>query len=271
LQKRVPKYRGSIDVFFNLDSREDRDWWDELGGETLFTFKRGCLFKGSPLLPGLRDAISRKDKDAAQALLIQLGQYTETSYNDLSDHEKWERTALSMAEDIGGRRQREEGEILTLRASGRVLETMCGFNTYFWDVEHIEEVVVLDGCRAMLERYILPDRLRILYDLERVVGVEAMGFFSEGEFQTVGCWGSNYLTHPVPVFVEFHRVLSDGGKLLILESTTEGYRDLVKRFFDPRVCAGFMQEAGFSTEIEELTTFKLEGQPGDYYLVTGTK
>ena len=97
---------------------------------------------------------------------------------------------------------------ITSHAQGKVLETMCGFNSYFGNSKKINEVVVLDYCREMLERYARPERTRILYDLNKVIAGEKLDFFKEGEFQTIGCWGSNYLTNPVPVFSEFHRILS---------------------------------------------------------------
>ena len=211
--------------------------------------------------------------DLAKAKIIvdELLKMCEPPYDKKTSLEKWAHTAVQMPGDIGGPRKKEIRDFITSKTEGRVLETMCGFNSYFGESENISEVVVLDFCKEMLERYAFPKRKRILFDLERVVNGKKLDFFQEGDFQTIGCWGSNYLSNPVPVFTEFKRTLSTGGKFLILESTTEGYPDQIERYFNPHKCSEFMQQAGFSVEVEHLKWLKTEMEFGEYYIVTGTK
>lgn len=203
-------------------------------------------------------------------LIIELCMIEETPYDKKTDVEKWAHMAVQIPGDIGGPNKDKIREILASKAFGNVLETMCGFNSYFDPTPQITGVVALDYCREMLERYQYPKRIRILYDLERVVRGEKMKFFADKSFQIVGCWGSNYLSNPVPVFAEFNRILSNDGRLLILESTSEGYRDLIKRFFNPEECAKFIREAGLSPKITHLS-IKQKREFGKYYLVEGTK
>jgi ubiquinone/menaquinone biosynthesis C-methylase UbiE len=162
-------------------------------------------------------------------------------------------------------------EIVTRRASGRVLEAMCGFNSYFGESVGIREVVALDFCREALERYEYPQRVRILYDLERVANGEKLDFFGDSSFQTVGVFFAvGYLTDPVPVHKEFHRLLAEDGRLLVVGGTAQGYTDILKRRFKPKECAKAMHEAGFTTKTKKLP-LKTSTELGEYYLVEGTK
>lgn len=245
------------------------DWYCETFGRTELTFK-SIHDPGMAIAYEILAAGKTQDKELITELVRKMEPHLVPNYDDLAPIERWKRMALQRPDDIGGRNKAEERRILTQRAYGRVLETMCGFNSYFAPAEHIEEVVVLDFCEEMLERYEYPERTRMLFDLERVVAGERMDFLPDGAFSTVGCWGSNYLSDPVPVFAEFARVLGNGGRLLILENSAEGYPDLVQRYFDPHQCAAWMKQAGLKTSIEPLPITQ-EHQPGDYYLVTGTR
>lgn len=211
------------------------------------------------------------DIKKARRIVNKLLKICETPYEKKTTLEKWSNTAVQMPGDIGGPRKEDIKKLITSKSEGNVLETMCGFNSYFLEDEKISEVIALDFCKEMLERYAFPNRKRILFDLERISHGEKLDFFKRGNFQTIGCWGSNYLGDPVSVFREFNRILSKGGKFLILESTTEGYPDQIKRYFDPRECSSFMQSVGFSTNIEHLAWLKTEFEIGEYYLVEGVK
>jgi SAM-dependent methyltransferase len=272
--KREPKYLGGLSIDLELWNRDGaREWWKQFGEKERFTFRSGCYLgkEGEKLFYQLSRAIDARDADSVRSILPEMKKYCQANFEDLSLLEKWERIAIHMPGDIGGPSKGEVARIITRHARGRVLEAMCGFNSYFGKSPDIQEVVALDYCRAMLERYPFPERKRILHDLEKVAEGENMGFFREGEFQTVGCWGSNYLSEPVPVFAEFKRILSDGGRLIVLENTAEGYGDLVKRYFNPEQCAGFMQKAGLKPRIEPLKDLKTEFEVGHYSLVEGTK
>ena len=84
----------------------------------------------------------------------------QTNYEDLSPLARWKRTALQLPGDIGGPRKEDIKKSLTRRAKGKVLEAMCGFNSYFGNSKNTSEVVVLDFCQEMLERYPYPERKR---------------------------------------------------------------------------------------------------------------
>jgi hypothetical protein len=249
------------------------EWYRQFSRKASFTFRHGNYFNkgGSHLYSQLTEAIKKRDSKSVKTLLPKIRALCQRNYDDLKPVEKWAHSAVQLPEDIGGPRKGEIRKYLTARASGRVLETMCGFNSYFSDSPNIAEVVALDFCKEMLERYAYPERTRILYDLERIVKGKGMDFFADGSFQTIGCWGSNYLSRQTPVFAEFGRILGDDGKLLILENTSEGYSDLVKRYFDPEECAKNMQEAGFRVQIIPLPWIKLEWEYGDYFLVEGVR
>lgn len=271
---RKPQFRGGMMVTLELWEDEGADeWWNQFGEKSSFTFKPGCYFgkEGGRLFYLLNEAIKKRDPEGVRSILPELRTHCQTNYEDLEPAQKWAHAAVQMPGDIGGPRKNEVRDIITAEARGRVLETMCGFNSYFADTPNITEVVVLDFCREMLERYAHPKRTRILYDLERVVMGEKLDFFKDGNFQTIGCWGSNYLSDQRPVFAEFNRVLSRGGRLLILESTSEGYSDLIKRYFDPEECARSMRESDFNVEIRPLPKLKTEFELGEYYLVVGVK
>ena len=273
--ERKPQYNG-IGTTVAIPLWEDNGadvWWEQFGDKTSFTFRSRCFFgkEGEQLFYQLMRAVKKRDVQSVREVLPRMKRYCQPNYEDLNPVEKWASMAVQIPGDIGGPRKQEIKELLTERVSGRVLETMCGFNSYFGESPNISEVVVLDYCRAMLERYPYPERQRILYDLEQIVKGEKLYFFHDESFETVGCWGSNYLSEPVPVFSEFHRILSKGGKLFILESTSEGYQDLIKGLFNPEQCSRFMREAGFSTSVEHLDWLKTEWEIGDYYLVEGRK
>ena len=257
-------------MFLELDALK---WWEQFEESPRFNFKPKCFWgkEGEKLFYKLTEAVKRRDAAAVREVLPRVKALCEPNYEDLPPEERWARVAVQMPEDIGGPKKEEIRQLLTARARGRVLETMCGFNSYFGDSSNIGEVIALDFCKEMLERYPYPERTRILCDLERVVKGERLDFFSDSSFQTVGCWGSNYLSDPVPVFREFKRILAPGGKLLVLENTAEGYADLVKRYFNPAACAGSMREASLTTATEHLPQLRAPFDIGEYYLVEGTE
>jgi len=274
IAERKPQYAGGMRVYLSFfDDEGSCEWYRQFSKKSSFTFKNGRYFRGGgeQLFFQLRNAIKNRDSVEVKKLLPRVRALCQRNYEDLKPAEKWAKMAIQLPGDIGGPRKEEIRELLTSKASGKVLETMCGFNSYFADSPNIGEVVVLDFCREMLERYAYPKRTRILYDLEKVVNGEKMDFFADGFFQTIGCWGSNYLSKQQPVFAEFRRILGKNGRLLILESTSEGYTDLIKRYFNPEECANNMREAGFEVKTTPLPQIKTEGELGDYFLVEGIK
>ena len=278
--ERKPDYATDASIESSLELWNDERWGNIKGlSEWWAQFKQGSedfAFRsiGSPgyrmYYQELIPAVRARDSKAVRSVLRKMKKYRLKLYRDLTVPELWARTARRMPEDIAGPKKREITALLTSRAQGRVLETMCGFNSYFAPSEQIREVIALDYCREMLERYEYPERKRILFDIERVVKGERMDFFRPKSFQTIGCWGSNYLSDPMLIFAEFRRLLSEEGTLVILENTEEGYRDSgLKRLFDPKECAMFMEKAGLSSSIEHQP--QLRWNHAEYYLVTGRR
>lgn len=213
------------------------------------------------------------DAEIEKKIIEELKKIETKRYEDLSEVERWAHASIQMPGDWGpvGNKKKELKKIITNKAYGRVLEAMCGFNSYFGKSDKIIEVIALDFCRESLERYSNPERKRILYDLDRVVKGEKMDFFEDSSFQTIGVFfGIDYLTNPVPVHKEFYRILSNNGKLLLVGGTHQGYEDILKRMFKPEECSNAMNSAGFSTEIVQLP-LKTEYEFGGYYLVEGKK
>lgn len=276
IAERVPQLTSGgiltyMDIYSTL-TNDDEEWWTQFNQNPEITLNPGHHFhKGSVIISQINQAVILRDAEKVRELLPQLKEHCQTNYRDLPVTDRWARAAVQMPEDVGGPRKKDIKKLLTRHARGRVLETMCGFNSYFANHKQIQEVVVVDFCKEMLERYAYPARTRILYNMENIVNGGKMDFFKDESFQTIGCWGSNYLTNPVPVFAEFGRLLSKGGKLLILENTTEGYVEFVKRHFDPTECADFMKKAGLNPKIKHLPKIKMEWEGGEYYLVTGIK
>jgi len=245
--------------------------WRKLNGWRIdYSVHKNNLEEAKRLADRLWKLQKNKNPKEEKEIIKQLKKIRAKPWKKRTNLEEWVHMAVQMPTDIGGPNKEKIKQFLTERARGRVLESMCGFNSYFGEASNISEVVVLDYCREMLERYPYPHRKRILYDLERVVNGETINFFPDESFQTVGCFGSNYLSDVVPVFREFGRILSTDGKLLIVESTTEGYRNLIKRHFKPEECVGFMEAAALSPRVEYLP-IKEDYESGEYYLVEGRK
>lgn len=272
IAERTPQYRGGITSTIDPFDEAGREWLKTITERTKFTFS-GVHSKGEQLYYHLQEAIRQRDKPSAIGILAEMEKYLIKSYDEMTEVEKWGHMTVQLPEDWGPKWENKEKlkKIATKRAHGRVLEAMCGFRSYFGDSPKITEVVALDFCEEGLQRYDYPQRVRILYDLEKVVKGEKMDFFEDSSFQTIGVFfGIDYFTDPVPVHKEFHRILSSDGKLLIVGGTTQGYEDMLKRYFKPGVCSDAMKSAGFSTSVRRLP-LKTESEFGEYYLVEGRK
>ncbi len=272
--ERSPKYVLGLTV--EIVSYLDDDalaWWRKINGQTRFTFKQKCFFcsQGEVLYHQLIESILEKNETKATKTFSEMRSYCQKNFEDLTPTERWAHTALQLPGDIGGPKKKEIAKIITSKARGAVLETMCGFNSYFNNSSQIDSVTVIDYCREMLERYKFPKRRRILYNLEKVNRGKKMNFFEDCCFDTIGCWGTNYLSRLKPVFAEFYRILDHGGNVLVLENTHEGYHELVKRYFNPNRCATQLKIVGFNVTITHLRQLKTKWCFGEYYLVEGIK
>ena len=196
------------------------------------------------------------------------------TYEELSPLEKWAYMTKQLPEDWGPYGPEDRVDMfdrLTSKARGFVLEAMCGFTTYIGDAPHIKHVVAMDWCKEGLERYSRPDRTRILFDLNTISSVGGMDFVRDAGFDSIVItFGVDYLNDPLAVFNEFHRILSDGGKILLIGGECQGYRDQKLRDFKPKNYVPSLKKAGFKTEVTKLP-YRKTGELGDYYLIEGTK
>ena len=270
IAKRERQYPGGITL--ELPYGKEYDWFRQQYKKTGFTIPK-LRSRGAELFYKLCQAIKTRDECNVSKLLPELEGHCTKHHDEKTDMEKWSDMAVQLPGDWGphGENKKKLKGIITKKAYGRVLEAMCGFNSYFGKSDEITEVAALDFCEEALKCYEYSQRNRILYDLERVVNAEKIDFFEDSSFQTMGVFfGIDYLTDVVSVYREFYRILSNDGKLLVVDGTTQGYRDMLKRMFNPEDCFNSMKSAGFSAKIEHLP-LKTEFETGEYYIVEGKK
>jgi SAM-dependent methyltransferase len=193
-------------------------------------------------------------------------------YDELTEQERWSHFTVQLPGDWGPEPQHrlDMRERLTQRASGLVVEAMCGFTSYIDDSEDIEEVVAVDYCREGLERYNRPERRRLLFDLDKVRKVGDIAFIEDQEVGTICItFGVNYIGNPGALYREFARILQPGGNVLLINGTACGYQDLVKRSFQPCIEKVHLEEAGFEVDLTRLP-YDSKYQSSDYYLIEAT-
>lgn len=272
--ERKPQYRGGISLCLDLfDRREDYEWYKKIYKKIHFTIPK-INSKGEKLFYELCQAIKEKDEEKVKRIFPELEKNCLKNNDEKSEVERWGDAAVQLPGDWGpfGEKRKRLIQIIAEKAYGNVLEAMCGFESYFNKSEKIREVIALDFCREALERYSYPKRKRILYDLEKVVKGKRMDFFDNNYFNTIGVFfGVGYLTNPLPVYEEFHRILSQNGRLLIVGGTSSGYSDLIKKWFRPKTCSKILKSVGFSTKVKHLASLKQKTQLGEYYLVEAKK
>ena len=219
-------------------------------------------------------AYNDKNQDELKNLLRELRKLLVAPFEERSPQEKWAHMMVQLPDDIGGPNKDKISEALSARCQGRVLEAMCGFNSYL-DPSSNRDVIALDYCREALERYQYPTRTRILFDLNQIdekIGIE---FFSAGEFNAITiCFGFHYLHNPMLVFREFKRLLVVGGRLCLVENPNQCYRDIARRNFSTNNCSTTLYDAGFDQVIIEELPIAEEWElnaGGHYYLIEAFK
>jgi SAM-dependent methyltransferase len=271
--ERTPTYQGGYSLF--LDSLIDdtkKDLLKKYSIDHQFNFPT-FRNEGVAYFHQLNQAVKNGDEESIPNLIEQINKFTVPPLEQRPDAERWAHMAVQLPGDWGvlGENKTKLKKIVTDMATGRVLEPMAGFFSYFDDTPNISEVIALDFCKEALERHDHANRTRILYDLEEVCHGEKIPFFKDDYFQTIGIFfGVNYLTDPLPVYQEFNRILSQDGKILIVGGTKSGYSDLNKRWFNPEKTATELQKNNFTTSIRHLDV-KEESQNTEYYLISGIK
>lgn len=199
--------------------------------------------------------VAHKENNQKEVLRLfeQLRPLRVIPFEKRTPQEKWAHMMVQLPGDIGGPNKEKIRDILSERCHGRVLEAMCGFNSYLKSSSG-REVVALDYCREALERYPYPKRTRILFDLNKIQDRKGIEFFQEGGFDAITiCFGFHYLHHPIIVFQEFHQLLSRGGRLFLVENPRQRYKDIACRGFSPKICVYFLRRAFFKNiQVEEL-------------------
>lgn len=272
--ERKPQYRGGVtfELPFLQINENDRAWFLSIGGKTRITLPS---FKspGTAAYYKMIDALSVGDRSTVESLLPIVQEGSIKSFDDKTKREKWSHLAVQVPEwGTSGTRSRQLKQTLTARATGNVLEAMSGFLSHIDASSSIGEVIAMDFCEEALERYDYPDRKRILFDFERVAHGEKIPFFPDGSFQTVAVtFGMDYLSDVDPVYGEFNRLLSPGGKVLVVGGTLSGYEELLERNFDPMFHEDHLRETGFIPSTMPLPFLHEQGGFSDYYVVEGTK
>ncbi len=249
------------------------DWWERYGPSAISVAEENLpLARALALLAW--EADKRKDRDKVLELRDGLRTLQYPDSEKRNGKQNWSHILVQMPEDIGGPKKKDIKNILSARYRGKVLEAMCGFNSYLCPAKD-REVIALDFCRAALERYLYPERIRILFDLNGVQQKQGIPFLEDEEFDAIViCFGFDYLDHPVWVFREFRRILKPSGCLILVEDPCQGYGDLVKRWFHPKSCLNFLHYAGFEKikiEILPVIYGKNEASSRKYFLVEAAK
>lgn len=162
------------------------DYWHQFSPRDEFTFRKWR--EGYFLLQQVRAGIRDRDESAVSGILKQI-EALRLPFDDEKTPDKiWGDMAVQLPGDWGPDYpyRAELKTQITQKAGPRVLEAMCGFNSYFSPAPHIQDVTALDFCREALERYEYPERPRILYNLDRVGSGERMDFFDDASFNTIG-------------------------------------------------------------------------------------
>jgi SAM-dependent methyltransferase len=268
---REPQFIRGITIPVPFLSEELLKLWESLGGRRQYTLPHFRSSETQLFYQAMHDLQNGKTEQLANIAAV-LNKRRLKDFEELTSKERWDDSAVQMPGDWGPSYEHREtlSNLVTQKAKGKVLEAMCGFNSYFQDDTAIEEVVALDFSEEALKRYSYPNRTRIAYDLERVVQGESLEFADE-EFQTVGIFfGINYLSDPIPVYKELHRVLSPDGNILLVGNPGSGYKDLEASPFEPERVSLQLASVGFEVSVMELGMHR-ENQLGRYYLVEGVK
>ena len=174
--------------------------------------------------------------------------------SEMSPIERWDNVANSMPGDIAGKYKNELSFFLSGITSGDILEAMCGFNSYILpDKDKI--VMAQDYSRRMLLRYEYPERIRFQFDLNDLPD-KKIELPDESFDNIVFIKGYKYINSPVHMFEEWHRLLKRNGKLIFVESTLAGYRDIMVRELDIEICKKELVAAGFSNQTAKALNFK---------------
>jgi SAM-dependent methyltransferase len=196
------------------------------------------------------------------------------SIESLSPQKRWALRMVQMPRTIGGGKRGSIKKILSKNCYGNILEAMCGFNSYIAPSKK-RNVTALDYCEEALERYLYPERKRILFDLNVINNKNKIEFFDDDSFDAISiCFGAQYIKHPLWLLREFNRILSPGGSIYFVENPNHHYYDLVVRKLNPLLWGLWMEKVFGNVTIEELpiaTRWEMLFEGSHYYLFKSDK
>ncbi len=194
-------------------------------------------------------------------------------FSELDIKEKWACMMMQKPESMAGPNKNDLTAILSELCFGKVLEAMCGFNSYLYPSSE-REVIALDLCQEALERYEYPKRTRILFDLNQITCTKGLKFFKKEEFDAIViCFGYQYLKNPGFVFKELRRILKKGGKLFLVENPEKRYEEMAVREFSVYGCVHYLklEKVGFAKVSWRILKIAEPWETGKYYLVEAIK
>ena len=263
---RLPELRKSV---------KGRKLRKELFGELSFCFGR----QHSDIVDELCDQLDRLHKERPNGpeilrVLRQIKEFELADRRHMTAHETWcWYTYKNMyycfdecVEDTIIRRLR--------RYKGKILEAMCGFNSYFPRSKR-RKVTALDFCGPALERYPYPERVRIECNLDQITKVRNRLHFIEDEsFDAVSiCYGFKYPKHIANILHEFLRILKPGGTLSFIEAKEAELEEVThRRFTDGKRTKALFRRCGFEVTIEKLEMpCGVEEELGEFFHIQATK
>jgi len=209
--------------------------------------------------------------EETRKILEQLCSLRAKPWEGKSSRERWAHMAMQLPGDVGGGPHKKRiGAILSARYQGRILEAMCGFNSYLLPSPD-REVIALDYCREALERYPYPERIRVAFDLDCLGQKGTLDFFGKVRFDAVMiCFGYDYLKDPAATFGVLRKILAKEGKLALVENPLRGYPDIILRRFAPEEATKYLRRVGFKkVTVEDMGIRPYEeAQLGSFVLET---
>jgi SAM-dependent methyltransferase len=165
-------------------------------------------------------------------------------------------------------------QYLSERVTGRVMEAMCGFNSYLLPARN-RRVIAVDYCREGLERYVYPKRRRILLDLDAITGAEDFAFLKGRLLDAITiCFGYKYLADPERTFRGFREILRPGGRLCLIEHPYHHYESIANRGYCAQTLKKQLLKAGYSAAEYEKISFLprcRQFSSGNYYYTVGVR
>ena len=274
-KKKRPEMYMNISYLFPMPKKTGPEYWEWYDNYFKFAVAASDYRRALAIKKRMRQAYDNNDIDEAERIFNEeLLPLKANPFKQLGLREKWAYMMMQMSKTIGGPNKEIIKEIISERyPSGKILEAMCGFDSYLGPSDG-RTVIALDLCKEALERYPYPERTRILFNLNEIDCKRIMGFFKEGEFDVIViCFGFQYLKHPGFVFKELRRILKPGGRLCLVENHDHCYEGMACRNFSVDECLYYLKldKVGFKEVKVEILPIREPWELGAYHLVEAIK